>query len=82
MNATVLNLWDQRTRQDFASNIRRTGTSMNFDEKAFYAGQVNIQSLLDASAFPNGALRVDPRFLQNSSFQAPLQARFGVKFLF
>ena len=41
-----------------------------------------MQSLIDATAFPNGTLRLDPRFLMASDYQLPLQARFGVKFLF
>jgi outer membrane receptor protein involved in Fe transport len=82
VNANILNLFDQRTILDRSNGIRRAGAALTLDETAFYAGQVNIQSVLDKSAFPNGALRVDPRFLQNSSFQFPLQARFGVKFLF
>jgi hypothetical protein len=81
-NATLLNLFDQRKVTDRFNSIRRSGSGLDINEVAFYAGQVSVQSLIDAQAFPNGALRVDPRFLQNSGFQAPLQARFGVKLSF
>ena len=82
VNANILNLFDQRTVLDRNNSVRRAGTTPTLNETAFYAGQVNVQSILDSLAFPNGAMRVEPRFLQNSSFQAPLQARFGVKLLF
>jgi len=82
VNATVLNLFDQRTILDYSNGIRRTGTFPSFSETAFYAGQVNMQSLIDAVAFPNGGLRVDPRFLMPRDFQSPLVVRFGAKFTF
>ncbi|HJZ72114.1 MAG TPA: TonB-dependent receptor [Vicinamibacterales bacterium] len=82
INANVLNLFDQRAVTNKFNNMRRTGSALNINETAFYAGQVNVQSLIDAAAFPNGSLRLDPRFLLASDYQSPLQARFGVKFLF
>jgi outer membrane receptor protein involved in Fe transport len=82
VNANVLNLFDQRIVANKFNNVRRAGTVIPIDEAAFYAGNVNIQALIDAAAFPNGAMRIDPRFLQASDFQAPLVARFGVKFTF
>jgi hypothetical protein len=82
VNANILNLFDQRTVLDRSNGIRRSGTTLTVNEIAFYAGQVNVQSAIDAIAFPNGGMRVDPRFLQKSAFQGALQARFGVKFLF
>jgi hypothetical protein len=77
-SANVLNLFNQRTSLDRWPNMRRTGTSLNFSEADYYAGKVNIQSLIDAGAFASP----DPRFLQDFRFQDQLQARFGVKFLF
>ena len=82
VNANVLNLFDQRIVANKFNNVRRTGTTVNIDEAAFYAGNVNVQAAIDAIAFPAGGMRIDPRFLQASDFQAPLQARFGVKFMF
>src|SRR5258708_6123874 len=82
VNATVLNLFDQRIVNDRFNSLRPAGSGLEINETAYYAGQVNVQSLLDGQAFPNGRLRVDPRFLQNFQFQPPLQARFGVKLTF
>jgi hypothetical protein len=82
VSATVLNLFDQRTILNYNTDIRRTGTYPIIDEAAFYAGQVNVQSLVDALAFPNGGLRVNPRFMMPSDWQAPLAVRFGAKFTF
>jgi outer membrane receptor protein involved in Fe transport len=76
--ANVLNLFDQRAVTDRWPNLRRTGTSLSFDENAFYAGKVNVQSLIDAGAYASP----DARFLQDFRYQDALQARFGVKFLF
>jgi len=82
LNANVLNLFNQRAVTNKFNNVRRAGTVINLNEAAFYAGQVNVQSLIDAVAFPNGAMRIDPRFLLASDYQTAPQARFGVKFLF
>jgi hypothetical protein len=82
INANVLNLFDQRAITNKFNNMRRTGAALNINETAFYAGQVNVQSLIDAAAFPATSMRLDPRFLMASDYQNPTQARFGVKFLF
>ncbi|PYQ70926.1 MAG: hypothetical protein DMG01_26630, partial [Acidobacteria bacterium] len=82
VNATVLNLFDQRAVANKFNNMRRTGAGLNINETAFYAGQVNVQALIDASAFPATSLRIDPRFLMASDYQSPMQARFGLKFVF
>jgi hypothetical protein len=82
VNATVLNIFDQRTILDYDNTIRRTGGSLNLDEVAFYAGQVDIQSLINSTAFPNGGMRVNPRFMLPRDWQAPIAARFGAKFTF
>jgi outer membrane receptor protein involved in Fe transport len=77
-SANVLNLFNRRGALDRWPNMRRTGTSLSFNEADYYAGKVNIQSLIDAGGYSNP----DPRFLQDFRFQEQLQARFGVKFLF
>jgi hypothetical protein len=82
VNANVLNLFDQRAVANKFNNMRRAGAGLNINETAFYAGQVNVQALIDASVFPATSLRIDPRFLMASDYQTPIQARFGVKFLF
>ena len=51
MNATILNVFDQRTILDYfaggTTSLRRTGANPQIDEVAFYNGQVNVQSLLN-----------------------------------
>lgn len=81
VDATVLNLFDQRTVTNYDGQIRRAGTDPTIDEAAFYAGQVNVQSLIDSLA-ASGALKINPRFMNPTSWQGPLQARFGMKFTF
>src|SRR5262249_49532012 len=81
INANVLNLFDQRAVTNTFNNMRRTGSGLNINETAFYAGQVDVQALINASAFPATSLRLDPRFLMASDYQNARQARFGVKFL-
>jgi len=81
INANVLNLFDQRVAVNRFNNMRRTGAGLAINETAFYAGQVNVQSLIDTQA-ASGALSLDPRFLKDSAFEDPIQARFGIKFLF
>jgi outer membrane receptor protein involved in Fe transport len=47
------------------------------DEALFYAGQQRLADLINEQ----NVVR-NPLFLMNNAFQAPIQARFGVKFLF
>lgn len=82
INATVLNLFDQRTILDYNNAVRRTGADPAIDEAAFYAGQVNVQSLIDSIAFPKGGMRINPRFMDPQRWQDPVQIRFGAKFTF
>jgi hypothetical protein len=81
INATVLNLFDQRTVMNRFNDMRRIGAGLSINETAFYAGQVDVQALID-SAPSTTSFRRDPRFLMNSDFQSAIQARFGVKLLF
>jgi len=74
VNANVLNLFNQEAvNNKFITYQRVNGAS--FDEAAFYRGQVNIDSLLPSIA-------KDPRFLMANGFQAPIQARFGIRLNF
>jgi hypothetical protein len=82
VNATVLNLFDQRTILDYSNAIRLRGSFITFTEQDFYSGKVNEQALIDALAFPNGGMRVDPRFMNPRDWQNPLSVRFGAKFTF
>jgi hypothetical protein len=48
---------------------------ISFDEASFYKGQVDFESLI-------AVMQKDPRFLMDSGYQSPLNARLGVRFLF
>ena len=76
INATVLNLFDTRNSNNVSSTVQR-GNGIRFDEATFYRSGMNFDQLATAQA-----ILKDPRFLQASGFQAPIQARFGVKLLF
>jgi len=89
LEATVLNLFNRRSATNVSENVQRagaiplsrTGAPGFYNEAAFYAGQLNFDQLIQ-QAIASGAMTADPRFLLNSAFQAPIQARFGVKFVF
>jgi hypothetical protein len=72
----VFNLFNQDAAVSKFSTYQRT-TSLSIDETAFYQGQLDFTQLIQQQA-----IEQDPRFLQNNGFQAPIAARFGVKFLF
>ena len=76
LSMNVLNLFNQDTAIGKNSTYQYTG-GVNLDEKAFYAGQQTIESQITAQ----GVVK-NPAFLMNNQFQAPIQARFGVKFTF
>jgi hypothetical protein len=76
VSLNVLNLFNQKT----ATNRNVTYQDVNgitFDERAFYAGQVNF----DQEIQRQGVVQ-SPLFLKDSAYQDQLQARFGVKFIF
>ena len=85
----VLNLFDERNTTNVSENIRRTGTIPVstastvglYSDAAFYAHALDFDQLI-ATAIARGQMTRDPRFLQANAFQAPIQARFGVKFSF
>ncbi len=72
--ANVLNVFNQQNVVNKFSTYQKTD-GVTFDEADFYRGLVNIDSLLPSIA-------KDPRYLMANGFQLPIQARFGVKFLF
>ena len=86
LNMTVQNLLNRRTEVSKFSTQLRSGNGLNFSEATFYAGGVNFEQLIAAgTAAAQAAGRAsftDPRFLQPNDFQAPILARFGVKFVF
>jgi hypothetical protein len=80
LSANVLNLFNQRTVLDRFNSVLYS-SQITFDEAAFYAGQVNIPTVINQQV-ASGLVTTDPRFLKDSSYQNPLLARFGVKFTF
>jgi hypothetical protein len=72
----VLNLFNQDTTTGRYQTYQQGNNSVTPDEAAFYTGKQTLASLI-----PTQAVK-DPRFLMDQFFQTPIQARFGVKFLF
>jgi outer membrane receptor protein involved in Fe transport len=72
----VLNLFNQDTAVSRFSTYQRVNGVVP-DEHLFYTGAQTLAQLITA-----GNIEKDPRFLMNNGFQAPIQARFGVKFIF
>jgi hypothetical protein len=85
INATVLNLFDQRTVTRRVDTIRRTGAlplgTGFYTESAFYAGQLDFDQLINA-AVAAGRMTLNPQFLMANRYQDPIEARFGVRFVF
>jgi len=81
----VSNLFNQDTAVSKFSTYQKvngvvpgsTLTAQDGNEAPFYNGSQTLEQLITAQ----GVVK-DPRFLMNNGFQAPLTARFAVKFLF
>ncbi len=80
VSLNVLNLFNQDAADNKLLNQFRQG-AVDFDTADFFAGNVNMEALI-AAQVASGAIKLDPRFLMDSSFQAPIAARLGVKFIF
>jgi hypothetical protein len=76
ISLNVLNLFNQDTAVSKNSTYQYSG-GVNLNETAFYAGQQTIASQITAQG-----VVLNPAFLMNNGFQAPIQARLGFKFLF
>jgi outer membrane receptor protein involved in Fe transport len=74
----VLNLFNQDTAVSRHSTYQRTG-GVTPNETLFYTGAQTLAQLITSQA---ASLSPDPRFLMDNSFQAPIQARVGIKFVF
>jgi hypothetical protein len=72
----VLNLFNQDVSVGKYSTYQKVN-GVTPDETLFYSGKQSLASLITSQN-----IVIDPRFLQDNAFQAPLVARFGVKFLF
>ena len=70
----VTNLFNQDTAINKNMTMQKTN-GITFDEKQFYLGQVNFEPLIAAMA-------KNPAFLMDNGYQAPISARFGVRFIF
>jgi hypothetical protein len=78
VSLNVLNLFDQQAVTSVHTAQRRTG-ALNITEADFFAGRLDFESLIRAQTT---GLTLDPRFLQPNSWQTPIAARVGVKFIF
>jgi hypothetical protein len=78
VSLNILNLFDQSASIGKWQTYQLVNTNgISFDESQFYRGQLNFDQLITAQ----GVVQ-DPRFLQDSWYQFPIAARFGMKFLF
>jgi TonB dependent receptor/Carboxypeptidase regulatory-like domain/TonB-dependent Receptor Plug Domain len=85
LQANILNLFDQRIVNNKVSTVRRTGGiplgAGYYTEAGFYAGQLDFDQLI-AKAVADGKMTLNPQFLMANGYQAPIAARFGVRFTF
>ena len=76
LSLNVLNLFDQQASVSKFSTYQAVNGVVP-DEVLFYSGQETLAQLIEADAVVR-----DPRFLMDNAFQIPIQARFGVRFIF
>ena len=76
LSFNVLNLFNQDTSVGKFSTFHKVN-GPNPNDELFYRGQQTLAGLISSQN-----ILQDPRFLMDNRFQAPIQARFGVKFLF
>ena len=76
LSFNVLNLFNQDTAVSKYSTYQKTNGVVP-NEALFYTGQQTLASLISSQNIIK-----DPRFLMDNGFQAPIEARIGVKFLF
>ena len=77
ISLNVLNLLNQDTSVGKYSTYQKVNGVNIASEPNFFAGKETLaQNIIDQKVVK------DPRFLMDNAFQAPLAARFGVKFLF
>lgn len=76
LSLNVINLLNQGTAVAKYSTYHKTN-GVTPDETLFYTGKQNLADLIVSQKTVK-----DPRFLMDSAFQSPLQARIGVRFLF
>ena len=76
LSLNVLNLFGQGTAVAKYSTYHKTN-GVTPDEALFYSGRQNLADLIVSQNVVK-----DPRFLMDSAFQNPMQARIGVRFMF
>ena len=76
LSLNVLNLFNQDTAISKFSTYHYPNGVIP-DEAAFYSGQQRLADLIVSQHVTQ-----NPQFLRDNAFQAPILARFGVKFLF
>jgi hypothetical protein len=76
VNFTVFNLFNQEAGVSKYSTYQQTD-GIDFDQADFYNHKLDFNQLIAAQGIAQ-----DPRFLRYNAFQAPISARFGVKFVF
>jgi hypothetical protein len=76
ISLNVLNLLNQDAGISKNSTYQKID-GISFDEAALYRGELSYDQLIAEQA-----IEINPQFLKYDSFQLPLAARFGVKFLF
>ncbi|MDP2388748.1 MAG: hypothetical protein Q8N52_00360, partial [Acidobacteriota bacterium] len=76
LSLNVLNLFNQDTAVGKYSTYHKTN-GVTPDEALFYSGRQNLADLIVSQNIIK-----DPRFLMDSAFQTPMQARIGVRFIF
>ncbi len=76
LNFTVFNLFNEEAGVSKYSTYQKTD-GITFDQADFYNHKVNFDQEIVAQGIAQ-----DPRFLQYNAWQLPINARFGVKFVF
>ena len=85
MKGVVLNLFDQRTVVNRVSTVRHSGViptaAAYYQEAAFAGGQHDFEQLISKAVTAN-LMTLNSQFRMANAYQAPIVARFGVKFTF
>ena len=78
VSLNVLNLFNEENPINYWYTELPGGTGIVLNETEFYLKQTPAFETLKAAQ----GVGTDPRFLQDSVWQTPIDARFGVKFIF
>lgn len=78
LSLNVLNVFNEANATNYWQTENRAGQAINFSETAFYLHQTQSFSTMKSAQ----GVATDPRFLQTTAWQTPINARVGVKFIF